>query len=127
MPPLLELGDLQLAILRVLWRRGEATAADVHSALRGKRVAITTISTILSRLEKRGIVTYRTQGRSFVYRAAVTERDVKHSALKSLVKSMFAGDATALVSQLIDGRDLTTDDLERMRALINDAQRDRKR
>jgi predicted transcriptional regulator len=123
MPVVQDLGELQLAVLRVLWKRGEATAADVHAALRSKRIAITTVSTILSRLEKRGVVRYRTEGRSFVYRATVTEEQVRHSAVRSMVDSLFAGDSTALVSQLLDGRDVTSEDLERMRTLINAARR----
>ena len=59
----LRLGDLQIAILRVLWEEGEATVARVHEALAGKRRAPTTIATMLSKMEKRGIVEHRVEGR----------------------------------------------------------------
>ena len=54
----------QLAVLRVLWERSEATVAQVQGALLADRpLAATTIATLLSRLEKRGIVAYRIKGR----------------------------------------------------------------
>ena len=72
----LRLGDLQIAILRVLWDEGEATVARVTEALAGKRRAPTTIATMLSKLERRGIVAHRVEGRQFVYRAHVSEQEV---------------------------------------------------
>ena len=117
-----DLSDLQLDIVRVLWRRKEATAAEVQAALDAERgLALTTISTLLSRLEKRGLVTHRAEGRTFIYRAAVTEPQVRHSMLGSLVDSVFKGDPTELVSQLLSARDLTPDDLERIRAMVEAA------
>jgi len=119
-----DLSDLQLAVMRVLWARGEASAAEVQTALHGERdLAITTISTVLSRLERRGVVRHRNEGRLFVYRATVSEPDVKRSMLGSLVQSLFSGDPAAVVSQLLAAKDLSPGDLDRMRALIENRRR----
>ena len=119
-----ELGELQLAILRVLWKKKEASAADVHAALGGRRdLAITTVSTILTRLERRGIVNHRTVGRTFVYRPTITEASVRSSMLRSLVDSMFSRDPTAVVSQLLTSRDISPGDLDRMREMIDESRR----
>ena len=119
-----ELGELQLAILRVLWKKKESSAADVHAALGGRRdLAITTVSTILTRLERRGIVSHRTVGRTFVYRPTITEASVRSSMLRSLVDSMFSRDPTAVVSQLLTSRDISPGDLDRMRELIDESRR----
>jgi len=119
MTPLAELGELQLAVMRVLWRRQEATTAEVQAELEPQRgSALTTVATILQRLERRGLVTHRREGRQFVYRAAITEPTVKRSALGSLVRSLFAGDPAALVSELLSSGDVSTHDVERMRALL---------
>src|SRR5437899_7345684 len=68
------LGDLQLRIMQTLWAREEATVADVHGALAGERdLAYTTIATMVRKMEARGLVRHRLDGRSFVYRAAVRE------------------------------------------------------
>ena len=118
------LGDLQLAVMRVLWRNGEASAMEVQAGLGDDRpLAITTVSTILARLEKRGVVTHRTDGRLFIYRATVTEPEVRRSMLGSLLQSVFSGDPAAVVSQLLASRDLSPGDLDRMRALIEEKRR----
>ena len=124
MPPVLDLSDLQLAVMRVIWDRGEASAADVQRALqRSRGLAITTISTLLTRLEKRGVVSHRVDGRTFVYRSKISEREVRRSMLSSLVDSLFRGDASAVVSQLLSARDVTDGDIERIQELVDDAKR----
>ena len=124
MPSVLDLSDLQLAVMRVLWDRGEATALDVQRALhRSRGLAITTVSTLLSRLEKRGVLSHRAEGRTFIYRAKISERDVRRSMLSSLVDGLFRGDASAVVSQLLSARDVTDGDIERIQELVEDAKR----
>jgi len=67
MPDATQLTDLQIALLRVLWDRREATVAEIAEALRPARdLAPTTIATLLSRLEKRGVVSHTAQGRQYV-------------------------------------------------------------
>ena len=122
--PTVDLSDLQLDVVRVLWRRKEATAAEVQAALDTDRgLALTTVSTLLTRLEKRGLVTHRTEGRTFYYRATVTEPEVRHSMLGSLVDTVFKGDPTELVSQLLSAKDLSPDDLDRIRAMVDAARK----
>ena len=71
-----KLGDLQLAIMRVLWERGEAAASEVHKALLEERgLAVTTVKTMLRKLEEYGCVDHRANGRQFIYRPCVAEID----------------------------------------------------
>jgi predicted transcriptional regulator len=80
-----QLTELQLEIMRVLWTRGEATVADICRALESDReLALTTVATLLSRLEKRGVVSHETRARQFVYRALVSEAEVRHSMVHEL-------------------------------------------
>ena len=115
------LTDLQLSILRVLWDRGSATAAEITDVLRETRgLAQQTIATILSRLEKRGIVNHETQQRQYVYSATVSEPDVRRTMLAELTDRVFEGDVAALVSQLLSTREMSPGDLARVKALIKD-------
>jgi len=119
MPDAPHLTDLQSAIMRVLWDRGEATVADIHAALQPERgLALTTIATMLSRLEKRGIVKHRTQSRQYVYYPKVSERDVRRSMVADLTERLFDGDVTELVSHLLNAREMSPGDLERVKDLI---------
>jgi len=115
------LTDLQLAILRVLWERDRASVLEITDALRRSRgLAQQTIATILSRLEKRGIVSHTTQQRQYIYRALVTEPDVRRTLLADLTERVFEGDVPALVSQLLSAHEISPGDLARVKALIAD-------
>lgn len=112
------LSDLQLDIMRALWR-GEASVADVVTALADSRdLAHTTVATLLTRLEKRGVVAVRREGRQLLYSARVSESQVRRSMVSGLIQSLFRGDARALLAHLVSEDDVAPDDLERVRTLL---------
>lgn len=113
------LGDLQYAIMRILWRSGEATVAQVQEALEGDRDrALTTIATMLAKMEKKGIVAHRSEGRQFVYRTLVSEAEVQRSMVEDLTGLLFRGDFTALVSHLLTEQEIDGAELKRLKSLI---------
>ncbi|HZF73134.1 MAG TPA: BlaI/MecI/CopY family transcriptional regulator [Gemmatimonadaceae bacterium] len=117
-----ELSDLQLAIMRVLWDKREASAAEVQAAMqRSRPLAITTVSTLLGRLEKKGAVSHRADGRTFVYRARVSELDMRRKAISGVIRNLFRGNPSEVVGQILSERDVGEADLARMRAMIKDA------
>jgi predicted transcriptional regulator len=119
MPSRHQLTALQLAILRVLWDKGDATVQDIWEALHAERgLAQTTVATMLSRLERRGVVTRRAQSRQYHYRAAVTEEEVQHSMVGELTERLFDGDVTALVQHLLSDADMSPGDLAKIRDMI---------
>ena len=117
-----DLSDLQLAIIRVLWDKGEASAAEVQLAMKRSRpLAITTVSTLLARLEKKGIVSHRSAGRTYVYRARVSELDMRRKAISGVIRNLFRGNPSEVVGQILSERDVSEEDLERMRRMVQDA------
>ena len=119
MPERHQLTELQLAIMRVIWDKGEATVQDIWEALHAERgLAQTTVATMLSRLERRGVVTRRAQSRQYHYRAAVSEREVQHSMVGELTERLFDGDVTALVQHLLAGEDMSPGDIAKIRDMI---------
>jgi BlaI family transcriptional regulator, penicillinase repressor len=119
------LTDLQLAVVRVLWERGERTVLEVQEALLpARRLAQTTVATILSRLERRSIVGHRTVGRQFIYRAEVTEPQVRRSMVSELTALLFDGSPAALISHLLADRDIAPTDLDEVKRLIAEAEED---
>ena len=117
------LTDLQLAIMRILWDRAEATVVEVQTQLRPERdLAQTTIATLLSRLEKRGVVEHRLDGRQFVYRPLVTEQDVRRSMVSELTTLLFDGSSAALMSHLLRSREIQPGDLDRVKRMIAEAE-----
>jgi BlaI family transcriptional regulator, penicillinase repressor len=126
MRPIRPLSELQIAVLRPLWDRGELTVSQVHAAVHAYRqLAATTVATVLSRLEKQGLVAHRAEGRQYVFRALVSAGDVRRSMVAGLVERLFDGDSIALVSQLLQEADFAADDLAKVRALIEAKEQER--
>ena len=125
-PDDLPLTDLQLALLRVLWARGEATVVDVHEALArdGKDLAPQTVATVLKRLENRGVVAHRIEGRKHVFRALVDEDETTREQLDEVAERLFAGDVSELVTTLLEEREIAAGDLARLRRLIEAKERE---
>jgi BlaI family transcriptional regulator, penicillinase repressor len=117
-----DLSDLQLAVVRVLWDKGEASAAEVQRALeKSRQLAITTVSTLLARLEKRGVLTHRSEGRTFIYRARVSEHEMRRKAISGMIRNLFRGNPSEVVGQILSERDVSEEDLARMRTLVEQA------
>jgi predicted transcriptional regulator len=115
-----QLAALQLAIMRVLWERSEATVADVREALlaEGRELAYTTVATMLAKMERKGQVTHRAEGKAFIYRPMLGQEQVSRSMVTDLATRLFGGDVTLMVSHLLDGSELSRDELTRLKALI---------
>ena len=110
------LSELQIALVRVLWRRGESSTADVAAELADERgIKHTTVATLLTRLEKRGVVAQRREGRQLFYRALVGEAQVRRSMVADLLGALFDGDARALVAHLVQESDIAPGDLAKVR------------
>jgi predicted transcriptional regulator len=115
------LTELQLSILDVLWERGEATTQDVWSCLtKGRPLALTTVATIMARLERKRVLTHRRDGRQYVYRATVTQSEVRRSKVRELTESLFGGDPTELLSHLVRADTVDDEELRRIRDMLDD-------
>lgn len=118
-----QLGDLQLAIMRELWARDEATVADVHQALLEERgLAPTTIATMLKKMEAKGVVRHRAEGRRFIYRPTVSQEEVTRSMVGELTERLFDGRPAELVAHLLAEYDIDRDQLAELTRLIADAE-----
>jgi predicted transcriptional regulator len=112
----IRLSELQIAVMRVLWRRGETSTADVAAELAEERnLKHTTVATLLTRLEKRGIVAQRRDGRQLFYRSFVGEAQVRRSMVADLLGVLFDGDARELVAHLVQESEIEPGDLARVR------------
>ncbi len=117
------LTGLQLSILGVLWDRGEAMTQDVREQLTLARpLALTTVATLMSRLERKKVLTHSREGRQYVYRGAtVTRSEVRRSKVKELTENLFGGDPAALLSHLARADDVDPEELCRIRDLLETA------
>lgn len=113
----LKLSGRQLAIMQVLWDKGESTVADVQSALPIKPpLAYSTVATVLARMKKKGLVRHREEGRTYYYRAAVSEGGV----VGDIVNRVFGGSPSELVSHLLETSQVDAEELDRIKTLIRE-------
>jgi BlaI family penicillinase repressor len=121
------LGDLQLAILRALWQRREAAVSEVHEALSDRGLALTTIATMLRKMEEKGLVAHKEQGRQFLYRAKVDPELVQSNLVGDLVARLFDGDPLALVNHLVRAGEIDLAELDDLRRQVAAAEKAEKR
>lgn len=110
-------------VLNCLWRRGGASTRELLGDLRGEtRWAYTTLKTVLSRMETKGLVRGEVRGRETWYEAAIAQDSARKSALRSLIDKVFDGAAGPLLAHLVDDEKLSAADrktLERWSAELD--------
>ncbi len=109
----------ELEILKVLWESGPSSVRDVYRALaREEDLAYNTVQTLLRIMEDKGLVSHHTQGRTFVY----TPRFSRDESALRFLDRVFDGAADQLVMSLLRRERISQDELDRMQALIAEAQ-----
>lgn len=109
--------DRELDVMGVLWESGSATVAEVQSSL-ADELAYTTVLTILRTLEEKGRVRHEEEGRAYRYYPLVERAEAGANALRRMVRKLFSGSPEALLTQLVSERELTPEQLRRMRVLL---------
>jgi BlaI family penicillinase repressor len=123
-PPL---SQAQLEIMNVVWEQGEATVSTVWKALAAQRpVARNTVQTMMVRLEEKGWLRCSTAGHAFRYQAAKPREEVLGGMVQRLVDSAFGGSAEGLVLALLHGRGVTPAEVQRIRRMIDQADKEKK-
>ena len=117
--PHARLTEVELELMTILWRLGEGTVTDVIAQLPpGRRLAYTSVSTILRILEKKGVLTARKDGRAHVYVPAFGKPEYEAFTVQDIVTRVFDGTPAALVSRLLQSEELSPRDLDAIRALL---------
>ncbi|MCA9022884.1 MAG: BlaI/MecI/CopY family transcriptional regulator, partial [Planctomycetaceae bacterium] len=113
----------QRELMEIVWAEGEVTVSEVRDLLEAKRnLARNTVLTMMVRLEERGWLQHRTQGRTFVYSAARPKTVSLGMRVSQMVDRLFAGSPEDLVTALIEYRGLTAAETRRIRSMIEQAE-----
>jgi predicted transcriptional regulator len=124
MPQPPEPTERELQILKVLWTRGEATVREVYEALRGDvPIVQNTVQAFLRLMEDKGLVTHRTEGRTFVYRPTATGERTKKSLLSGLLDSVFDGALDELVASALVAKKPSREELARLKQLLAETEK----
>ena len=119
-------GQLQRAVIEVVWEFGEATVRQVWKRLcRRKELAYTTVLTAMQRLERDGWLTHRVDGRKHIYLPTKTRRQAGAGSVRKFVQRMFDGNALLMFRQLVEEGELTDEELRELQKLINQTRKER--
>jgi predicted transcriptional regulator len=113
----------ELALMKIVWRRRTATVREVYEDLREtRRIAYTTVMTMMNVLVAKGYVTRTKDERAFRYRPAQQERTVVTSMVREFVNRVFDGASRPLLLHLSKDRNLTAKERQELRRLIEEAE-----
>ena len=116
------LTEQELEIMKVIWTRERTTVRDVYEALRERRkIAYTTVMTMMNILERKGHLKKQTEGRSFLYQPVRPKRQVVGAMVREFLDRVFGGSAETLLVQLVQDRRLTERDLAELARRIRKA------
>ena len=113
------LGELQRAVLEIIWQLGQASVHQVLEHLNHqKKLAYTTVLTALQKLEKAGWLHHRAEGKSYIYYPTRTREEAGARSVQRFMKQVFDGDAVSLFQHLIQETDLSDEELNQLREMI---------
>lgn len=113
--------DSELEILRILWDAGPSTVRQVYDQIRKKREAgYTTILKLLQIMTEKQLVVRDESSRSHVYRAKYRQEQTQSQLLTDFIRRAFGGSANQLVMQALKGNQITSEEIQEIRALLDD-------
>lgn len=117
-----KLSAAQQEIMEIVWKKGEVAVSDVRATLSETRdVARNTVRTLLERMEEKGWLKHRVEGRTYLYSATQPRQTTIGQKVVDVVDEACGGSPEQLVTALIDFRGLTTGELDRIRKMLADA------
>jgi len=118
------LTDQELEIMKIVWVRGSATVRDVYEELlKRRKIAYTTVMTMMGILEQKGHLKKSADERAYLYTPAQPQREVVGNMVHDFLKRVFNGSAKPLLIQLVEDKKLTPDELDEIRKLLKEKRR----
>ena len=115
------LTDLELHVMNAVWDLNECTVREVQERLAGERdLAYTTVATMMKILEQKKFLKARKKEKAHVYLPAVTREEYEAASLQHIKENVFLGRPEALVARLLDDSELSEDELQRIRQLLDE-------
>lgn len=118
------LTDQELEIMKIIWTRGTATVRDVYEEMLTRRkIAYTTVMTMMGILEQKGHLKKSADERAYVYTPAQPQREVVGNMVHDFLKRVFNGSAKPLLVHLVEDKKLSTEELDEISKLLKDKRR----
>jgi BlaI family transcriptional regulator, penicillinase repressor len=117
--------ELELDILKILWRRGPSTVRQVREALApARKLAHTSVITMMNIMTDKGYLACDAEGNTHIFRAKVSAQSVRKRMLGDLVRRAFDGSAIAVMLNLLDTSNLKDDELAELRRRLEEKEKE---
>lgn len=127
-PPAPKISDAEWTVMKVLWERGASTVAEVVKELEGRlHWKPRTVQTLVRRLAEKGALAVETVGREFRYSPAVAQDQCQHEESRSFLERVFDGRLTPFVAGLMEREQVSKEDLEALRKVLREAEKNLKK
>lgn len=114
------LGETEMEVLNHVWSLGEASVAEVRELiLKDRKVAYTTVMTVMKNLADKKYLKYRKEGLSYIYSAAIKPEDVRYNLVDRLVDKVFHGSPKDLVQALVQNEKLSDEERKEIKKMID--------
>lgn len=121
----MQLSNAEEHLMQILWKKRRAIMKDIIEAYQDPKPATTTVATLLKRMQDKKFIDYVQQGRSREYFPLVKKKDYFGKHVNGLIKNFFNNDATQFASFFTESTDLSKEQLEDLRKLIDQQIKDK--
>jgi predicted transcriptional regulator len=128
MPPKksITLTEAELRLMKILWSRGESAVGELVATMpEGEVLAYNSVLTTIRILEQKGYVRHRQEGRAFLYSPCVAEKEAGRSEVRHMMQRFFGNSRERLLLSLLGDDEVTSEELQRLKAAIAAAEDDR--
>jgi predicted transcriptional regulator len=123
MPKSAKLSPGEMTVARAVWELGEAAVGAVHEQVQTRQnMDYATVQTYLRRLEAKGCLASRRDGRTKIYRPKVAAQRVVRDAVSDLVRRLFDGEVLAMMNHLVRDHGMSPQEIDQLRQMLDDAE-----
>jgi predicted transcriptional regulator len=117
-------------IMRIIWETEPCTVADIRNyiaeELHQDKPPHSTVSTLVSHINRKGYLSYQAYGRTYVYSSTVSKKDYRKRSLKQVARDFFDGSLQSMVSFLVKEEDLDKEELAELLQKLDDRDKNQK-
>jgi len=114
-----KISDAEWEVMKVIWDHAPMTSTEVLKSLPHDNWKQKTVNTFLARLEQKGVLSSRREGRANVYSALLSESACRNSEGSHFLSKVFRGEVAPMMLHFIENEDLSENELEELRSLLN--------
>ena len=113
--------DVELEFMHIVWSLEEASPDDIDTALQknGKNISVGSIRNVLAIMMEKGYLARRKEGKAFRYRAKVPKDQARRVIMDNLLSTLFEGSESLVIAALLEDRELSSEEKEKIRRLLD--------